>query len=114
MDKSLLMFRKLYFSHPAGLVCITASFNRLTLQRCFFHCSVSKSTMPLPAFFLRQLRRRGLLIGLAGLAIVLVVAQVYYYGSTFFSHGEEGNILHLRKLNQPFAWQEEEVDCPLT
>ena len=32
--------------------------------------------MPLPAFFLRQLRRRGLLIGLAGLAIVLVVAQV--------------------------------------
>ena len=76
MDKSLLMFRKLYFSHPAGLVCITASFNRLTLQRCFFHCSVSKSTMPLPAFFLRQLRRRGLLIGLAGLAIVLVVAQV--------------------------------------
>ena len=76
MDKSLLMFCKLHFSHPAGLVCITASFNRLTLQRCFFHCSVSKSTMPLPAFFLRQLRRRGLLIGLAGLAIVLVVAQV--------------------------------------
>jgi len=60
------------------------------LRRCFFHCSVSKSTMPLPAFFLRQLRRRGLLTGLAGLAIVLVVAQVYYYGSTFFSSGEEG------------------------
>ena len=36
--------------------------------------------------------------------------QVYYYGSTFFSSGEEGNILHLRKLNQPFAWQEEEVE----
>ena len=32
--------------------------------------------MPLPAFFLRQLRRRGLLIALAGLAIVLVIAQV--------------------------------------
>ena len=32
--------------------------------------------MPLPAFFLRQLRRRGLLITLSGLAIVLVVAQV--------------------------------------
>ena len=93
--------------------------------------------MPLPAFFLRQLRRRGLLIALAGLAIVLVIAQVrreflpllrvvllefavfiskkktsqvYYYGSTFFSSGEEGSILHLRKLNQPFAWQEEEVE----
>lgn len=36
--------------------------------------------------------------------------QVYYYGSAFFSSGEEGNILHLRKLNQPFAWQEEEVE----
>ena len=34
-------------------------------------------------------------------------SQVYYYGSTIFSSGEEGNILHLRKLNQPFAWQEE-------
>ena len=37
------------------------------------------------------------------------LTQVYYYGSTFISSGAEGNILHLRKLNQPFSWQEEEV-----
>ena len=42
--------------------------------------------MPLPAFFLRQLRRRGLLIALAGLAIVLVIAQVKA-GIPFLSKG---------------------------
>lgn len=43
--------------------------------------------MPLPAFFLRQLRRRGLLIALAGLAIVLVIAQVLQAGILSLSLG---------------------------
>ena len=65
--------------------------------------------MPLPAFFLRQLRRRGLLIALAGLAIVLVIAQVLQAGILSLSLGVlyslmENSFFFIKKFSGLLLW----------
>jgi len=47
-----------------------------------------------------------------GLATLLLVGNIFYHGSSLITASEENSILHLRKLNQPFNWHEDESPDP--
>ena len=63
--------------------------------------------MPMLSLLLRVFRKKVIVTSFIGLLLFLVLGNIVYFGSSLLE-SEDNNVLHLRKLNQPFNWNLEE------